>query len=278
MAAEVVGRHEELATLEAQRHRRVIRTHTPLDGLPYDDRVTYVCVGRDPRDIALSFEHHMANPDMAAFMAARAAAVALGRHGRLRTAARAAVRGPRPVVLDIGLRRRRCGDGSHPHPILHHLTTFWQLRQNDNVALFHYSDLPADLPGQLRRLSDALEIPLTGARLRQFAAAATFDSMRQRADDLVPDGGNRIWRSNRDFFHRGRNGQWTGLMDADDRRRYYERVASLVPPGPRRLGPQRLVGSRHLYSMTVERDDGPPMARSEAAGGPRRHRRRPRML
>ena len=37
------------AHLEAQSHRRFIKTHTPFDGLPYDERVTYLCVGRDPR-------------------------------------------------------------------------------------------------------------------------------------------------------------------------------------------------------------------------------------
>ena len=70
---------------------------------------------------------------------------------------------------------------------------------------------------------------MTEARLQQFAAAATFDRMRGRADDLVPDVGNRIWRSNRDFFHRGRNGQWADLLDDDGRRRYHQRVADLVP-------------------------------------------------
>ena len=37
------------ADLDAQTHRRFIKTHTPYDGLPHDDRVTYICVGRDPR-------------------------------------------------------------------------------------------------------------------------------------------------------------------------------------------------------------------------------------
>jgi len=46
-----------------QRHRRFIKTHTPLDGLPLRDDVTYLVVGRDPRDAAISFEHHLANVD-----------------------------------------------------------------------------------------------------------------------------------------------------------------------------------------------------------------------
>ena len=34
--------------LDAQTHRRFIKTHTPLDGLPVRTDVTYVVVGRDP--------------------------------------------------------------------------------------------------------------------------------------------------------------------------------------------------------------------------------------
>lgn len=191
--------------------------------------MTYVCVGRDPRDVALSFEHHMANLDMADFMAARAAAVGIDDMADF---------GPPPGPPSGDPAERfwtwvyddnSAAMGPTLAAILHHLATFWPLRKHDNVALFHYSDLLADLPGQLQGLSDALEIPMTDARLQQFAAAATFDRMRERADDLVPDGGNRIWRSNRDFFHRGRNGQWTDLLDDDGRRRYHQRVADLVP-------------------------------------------------
>jgi Sulfotransferase domain len=45
---------EVVATLDAQDHRRFLKTHTPLDGLVLDDRVTYLGVGRDPRDAAMS--------------------------------------------------------------------------------------------------------------------------------------------------------------------------------------------------------------------------------
>jgi aryl sulfotransferase len=71
------GRSELIAALEAQPHRRFIKTHTPLDGLPLDDRVTYVCVGRDPRDAGFSWSNHAANLDMDAFLAARRNAVGL---------------------------------------------------------------------------------------------------------------------------------------------------------------------------------------------------------
>src|SRR5204863_5297698 len=50
-----------LAGLERQRHRRFIKTHCPLDALPYLETVTYLCVGRDPRDVAVSNYFHWLN-------------------------------------------------------------------------------------------------------------------------------------------------------------------------------------------------------------------------
>jgi aryl sulfotransferase len=220
-----------LVSLEAQDHRRVIKTHTPLDGLPFDPRVLYLCVGRDPRDVALSFEHHMANLDMEAFMAARSAAVGLDDLAELGPP-------PPPPPTDAGERFRlwmnaEPGWSGYTGPnlgdILHHVGTFWDRRTSPNIALFHYSDLLADLPRELRRLSELLEIVVTDERLEQYAVAGTFESMKHRADDLVPDGGNRIWRSNHEFFHRGRHGEGRELLDDDALRLYADRVAELAP-------------------------------------------------
>lgn len=113
--------------------------------------------------------------------------------------------------------------------ILHHVETFWERRQRPGVLLFHYSDLLADLPGQLRRLAEGLSIDITDARIEQYAAAARFDHMKERADELVPDVGNGIWHNNRAFFHRGHNGQWRGLLDDEALRRCERRVDELVP-------------------------------------------------
>src|SRR5258706_3322456 len=65
------ARSEVFADLAAQARRRFIKTHTPLDGIPNDPTVTYICVGRDPRDVALSMDHHLDNMDIGAFLEAR---------------------------------------------------------------------------------------------------------------------------------------------------------------------------------------------------------------
>ena len=49
-----------IGTLEAQQHRRFIKSHLPLDGLPFFPQVKYIVVGRDARDVAMSLWNHYA--------------------------------------------------------------------------------------------------------------------------------------------------------------------------------------------------------------------------
>jgi len=44
--------------LARQPHRRFIKTHTPLDGIPLDPRVTYMVTARHPLDTYVSLCHH----------------------------------------------------------------------------------------------------------------------------------------------------------------------------------------------------------------------------
>jgi hypothetical protein len=58
----VTPRADVYAQLAAQGHRRFIKSHTPLDGLPADSRVTYIVTGRHPLDMAVSLYHVGADP------------------------------------------------------------------------------------------------------------------------------------------------------------------------------------------------------------------------
>ena len=123
------------------------------------------------------------------------------------------------------------GDLSHVNlaSTMHHLTTFWEVREQPNVVLVHYADLQRDLEGEMRRITRRLDIDIDDDRLADLVAAAGFDAMRDRADDIAPDSTQGILRSNRAFFHSGRTGQWHELLDEAGRRRYAERVKQLAP-------------------------------------------------
>jgi aryl sulfotransferase len=44
----------EARAVEAQAHRRFIKTHLPIDALVFSPRAKYVCIGRDGRDVIFS--------------------------------------------------------------------------------------------------------------------------------------------------------------------------------------------------------------------------------
>jgi hypothetical protein len=220
-----------VADLGAQTHRRLIKTHTPYDGLPHDDRVTYICVGRDPRDVALSWDNHIANTDLVAMFTARERAVGNEDLAELMPD------GP-PLRAESEIERFwQWVDGPLPAGprgeslavLTHHVSTFWAVRAEPNVLLLHYDDLKADLDGQMRVVSAHLGIPVDEARWPALVEAATFDRMRANADRVAPDTTNRIWQDNRQFFHRGTSGQWRSLLDDAALERYFARVAEVAP-------------------------------------------------
>ena len=220
-----------VADLEAQTHRRFIKSHTPYDGLPHAEGVTYICVGRDPRDVARSWDNHMANTDLVAMFTARDAAVGNEDLAELMPD------GP-PVPAETEIERFwewvdaplvAGGRGESLANLVHHIATFWAVRDAPNVLLLHYDDLQADLDGQMRTVSAQLGIPVDETRWPTLVDAATFDRMRAKADRVAPDTTNAIWQDNQQFFHRGTSGQWRTLLDDAGLERYFARIAELAP-------------------------------------------------
>ncbi|MEU0530807.1 sulfotransferase domain-containing protein [Amycolatopsis tolypomycina] len=208
-----------LADLEGRRHRRFVKTHTPLDGLPSEPDVTYVCVGRDPRDAMLSFEHAVANIHPDAITAGGLQVVAPPPADPLERFR---------LWADADFTPSSDGFGVSLANLVHHVRTFWDHRDEPGVALFHYADLQADLPGQLHRLARVLSI--SSRRVDQLAEAATFTRMRSRADELAPGVDAKLWRSNTGFFRSGTSGQWHDLLDDAAVDHYQRRLAELAPP------------------------------------------------
>jgi hypothetical protein len=216
------------ATYSAQTHRRFIKTHTPLDGIPLDRDVTYLVVGRDPRDVAISWEHHAANMDFARLLALRAAAV-----GNEDIAELPGI--PVPSEDPVERFRTFVADETPGVPgtlasVLHHLDTGWQRRYEPNVALFHYADFKADLAGELLRLAGVLGIPCSPERARALAPEASLARMRERAADVAPSASQGTWKDVRAFFRSGGSGEWRERVSAADLAAYEARVAALVGP------------------------------------------------
>jgi hypothetical protein len=214
----VVSKQDVFARLAAQTHRRVIKTHTPLDGVPLDERATYVVVGRDPLDVAVSLYHHSDNIDR------RRVAELTGQPETPRP--------PRPPLHEW-LRGFVDWDGDPrewldtlPGAMLH-LSDAWARRHGPNVVLVHYDDLLTDLDGAMRRLSGLLGIPVDEARWPALVHAATFEAMRKSA---YAPGSLGVLKDPAAFFRRGASGDGRALLSAGELSRYRDRVATMAPP------------------------------------------------
>jgi hypothetical protein len=207
---------EVVARLDRQDHRRFIKTHTPLAGLPLDPQVTYVVAGRHPLDVAESLFAHGHNIDRTRFeeLTGRASHPPIGSFDEWLDWWIEPGVGP-DVVLD-----------SLPG-LVHHVDDAWRLRDEGtvDVVLVHYDDLTADLDGEMRRLADHLGIAVPEDRWPSLVDAATFDSMRARAEDLAPDRVG-VLRSRTAFFRMATSERGGDRIPASTKQRVDDTVRS----------------------------------------------------
>lgn len=216
------------ALLDAQTHRRWIKTHTPLDGLPWDDRVTYITVGRDPRDVFVSMLAHLDNLDDDVIATTRSAAVGDADLDSLphRWPDTDDPRELTAAFLELD-RGASSSDMALAH-VVHHLRLAWEARERPNVHLFHFADMRRDLAAQMQRLATALGVEVSPDRLAELAEQATFDAMKARASDVAPEANQQVWRDASRFFRGGRSGDGAAAMTADERARFDERLTALA--------------------------------------------------
>jgi aryl sulfotransferase len=194
-----------------QEHRRFIKTHTPLDGLPWQEDITYLTVVRDPRDIYISMINHLknSNPESEAIF--------------MKEARENGSMPPEPPEDPNELFPMWLNTGSFPWErdgfpfwsVFNHAQSFWDRRDQSNIHLFHYSDMKRDLDGQMRKIAKVLEIEVAEDKWLSLVEAATFSTMKRNADRMAPDTDVKMWKSNSNFFNKGTSGQWKDTLSQE---------------------------------------------------------------
>ncbi|MFZ5834656.1 MAG: sulfotransferase domain-containing protein [Pseudomonadota bacterium] len=196
-----------LAALEAQTHRRFIKTHTPFDGLPYYPGTTYLCVGRDPRDAFMSFGNHMKNINPEFMEKAMANA---GPDVKLPSGGGGGSIGDR--FIEEITRTGTPGATDNPAGVLPYVKSFWDYRHLPNIHFMHYSDMKRDLGGEMRRIAQILGINVAENLWPELIQAAEFANMKENSASLAPDAKTGIWRDPGNFFNKGESGQWRDVL------------------------------------------------------------------
>jgi hypothetical protein len=205
-----------LDRLSRQQHRRVIKTHTPLDGLPLDSRVRYVVVARHPLDAAVSLYWQSQN---------------INRERVSQITGQPKARGAEGAIEDW-LRDWIDDDGNPATSldslagVMHHLSDAWNQRERTNVSLVHFYDLSTDPDRTMRTLAAYLDADIPEGTWTEIVHAASFDQMRLHADSMAPDT-RGILKDRTAFFRRAGFGEGWRLLDPTHQRRYVERANNL---------------------------------------------------
>jgi len=224
----ITPRDQVFARLEAQRHRRFIKTHTPLEGIPLSPLATYIVVGRHPLDLAVSLYHQGNNINrarMAELTGTAPEQAGLVRKPRLEL---------RPWLLRWIDTDARPVDSADSLPgVLWHLSDAWARRADPGlngpaVLLVHYDELSADLEYQMCRLADQLGISVPPDLWPDLVRAATFDDMRAKAARQVPDPAG-VLKDPAAFFRRGTSGAGREVLTTEEIAHYHARAAELAP-------------------------------------------------
>jgi aryl sulfotransferase len=212
--------------LEAQQHRRFIKTHLPLDGLPFFPQVRYIIIGRDARDVFMSFFNFYAN------FSEESLAVSNDMPDR--------VGPPLPRcpadIHEVWRAWITCGWfewESEGYPFwgnMHHTQSWWNHRQLENILFVHYNDLLNHLPHEMQRIAHFLSIPISDEAVEAILPTLNLEAMRQNGEQTLP-GPSQAWKDGaQTFFFKGTNGRWKNVLTNEELAMYEDTASKVLTP------------------------------------------------
>lgn len=219
MDLRVPPKEVKLPVVEAQTHRRFLKTHLPVDALQFSPKAKYIYIGRDGRDVVWSLYNHHVYANQSWYD------VLNDTPGRV---------GP-PISMPPADVRQYWHDwlerDGHPFwPFWENVRSWWHIRKLPNVLLVHFTNLKQDLPGEIRRIAAFLDISINEIRWPFILEYCSFEWMKENATKSVPLGG-AFWDGGAQvFINKGVNGRWTETLNKDESALYEKRAGVELGP------------------------------------------------
>jgi aryl sulfotransferase len=209
----------KLPEVEAQRHRRFLKTHLPVDALVFSPDAKYIYIGRDGRDVVWSLYNHHANANAQWYEALN------DTPGRVGPPI-----GPPPPDIRQYWRTWLEQDGHPFWSFWENVRSWWALRERSNVLFVHFADLKRDMAAQMRRIAAFLDLEVAENDWGRILEYCSFDWMKRHADRTVPLGG-AFWDGGAQVFvHRGVNGRWAETLTPEECEAYRSRAVEELGP------------------------------------------------
>ena len=205
MDLRVPPKEVKLPEVEAQTHRRFIKTHLPVDASVYSEKAKYIYIARDGRDVLWSlYNHHSTANDF-------------WYHALNDTPGLVGPPIGKPVEDIVQYYHEWLDQDGYPFwSFWENIRTWWEIKDLPNLMMLHFSNLKEDMPGQMRRIAAFLDIPIDETKWDEIVHHCSFDYMKANATPAVPLGG-AFWDGGAEnFIYKGENGRWRDrLTDAE---------------------------------------------------------------
>lgn len=209
----------KLPVVEAQTHRRFMKTHLPVDALVYSPIAKYIYIARDGRDVVWSLYNHHINANATWYEALNDTPGLVG--PRIE---------PPPGDIVQYWHDWFERDGFPFWPFWENIRSWWAIRHLPNIMFVHFAHLKADMPGMMRRIAAFFEIPIREDNWDAIVEYCSFDWMKKNATQSVPLGG-AFWDAGAEvFINKGINGRWRDTLSAKDCEAYETRAVEELGP------------------------------------------------
>ena len=199
----------KLPEIEAQQHRRFLKTHLPVDALVFSPKAKYIYIARDGRDVLWSMYNHHATANEKWYDALN------NTPGRV---------GP-PIEKPVDDIKQYYHewldkDGYPCWSLWENIRSWWAIRDLPNVLFVHFANLKSDMEGEIRKISAFLDIPIDESQWPAIVEHCSFDYMKANATQSVPLGGI-FWEGGaQTFIHKGKNGRWRDVLTEAESQKY----------------------------------------------------------
>ncbi len=209
----------KLPQVEAQTHRRFVKTHLPVDALVFSPKAKYIYIGRDGRDVVWSLYNHHLNGNQAMYDALNNNPGLVG-----------PPLGPPPADIRQYFRDWLERDGFPYWSFWENVRTWWQIRSLPNILMVHFETLKRHMPEEMRRIAEFLDIEVDPSTWDAIVEHCTFDWMKRNGENSVPMRGAMWVGGSKTFINQGTNGRWRDTLTPADSAEYEAKAIEELGP------------------------------------------------
>ena len=198
----------KLPEIEAQAHRRFLKTHLPLDALVFSPKAKYIYVARDGRDCCWSMYNHHFYTNQILYDGLNS----LPNFGPV-------LEPPRTTDLREYYYDWFAKDGWPFWPFWENIRSWWQARNLPNVHFIHFQNLKDDMTREMEKIGEFLGYDVNGitkGTWDKMVYQCTFEYMKDNATLSTPLGGSIFDGGAEVFVNKGTNKRWKDTLSQTD--------------------------------------------------------------